>query len=161
MSTDPITWSAEAEEAHREAQGRRRSYQKWYAETGQKVERIMDHGPFLDEDAGMIVIPSCQYHPGAREICLRRGFSWTPETKEWRRTISHPFEGKVYTARGWLAAARRMYRELWPHWRPDNRWEVMHWTDDEWAAFLSGGDLDTIIEASLARRKAARKRVTA
>ncbi len=105
MRTDPVTWSAEAEEAHREAQGRRRGEQGAW-----------ERGPTVAD--GKLVIPSDFYNARASGVYKRLGMRYDDIGKWWHRDITVPFKGRVYSADAWLRAARKAYKEVWPTWDP-------------------------------------------
>jgi len=88
----------------------------------------MERGPVItnvsptyrDEDQRRaIVIPTDVYNPEAPKIYGRRGFRYDKiEGGQWYRFLDEPYEGKRYSEIAWLRAARRLYRQVWPHWEP-------------------------------------------
>ncbi len=81
----------------------------------------MKHGPIIRD--GDIVIPSAWYKEEAVDIYKRLGMRYDPYEREWRRSMSEPFKGKVYSPAAWMMAARKAYRMVWPKWHPPSEQE--------------------------------------
>lgn len=145
MMLGPTRYSPEAEVAMREAAHR--------AERAEEIRAIMRRGPRIDGD--LVIIPSVRYHADAPSVYAEGGFVYDPARKEWTRLVTLPLRGRIYSAAGWLAAARRLYRQVWPDWCPPECPHQGAWGEDEWDVYIRGGD---VVSYSIAKARRERTR---
>ena len=79
-----------------------------------KLQR-MRAGPHLDIDGKTLVVPSQWRSDDASEFWEAQGFHYNLILREWLHNITKPAaDGRLYSADGWLQAARRKFYEFYP-----------------------------------------------
>jgi len=77
--------------------------------------KLYQRGPWID-GTGLLLAAHVE---GAQMNSLHwehYGFTHLPEAHVFMYPISKPYQGKVYSARGWLAAALKIYERTYPGW---------------------------------------------